>query len=80
MSDKIEPVTEEENGTLAAVIKRALGYRRMSQNMAVRSWSTDAYFTHASGRCTCSQCGMEYADHPEKDGLFLVCDGRLYKL
>jgi hypothetical protein len=41
----------------------------------------DTPFVHASGKCECIECGMEYFDHPQMaNGLVILCSGRIVKL
>lgn len=57
------------------------GYKRMARNMAAMiDWPFEDMMERASALCICEKCGMNYADHPEENGLVLTCDGRLWKL
>jgi len=56
-------------------------YKRQARNMAkMIDWPFEEKMERASGLCICALCGLNYQDHPEENGLFLSCDGRLLKL
>ena len=61
--------------------ERVRRFRRMTERMAAMiDWPPEDAFERASGLCICDECGLEYFDHPEEDGLVLTCNGRLLKL
>ncbi len=70
--------TMPENMTDAEKMRR---FRLQSRNMAkLIDWPNEESMDRGSGLCICEQCGMNYMDHPAKNGLHLTCDGRLWKL
>lgn len=65
-----------------AALERTRRFKRMAKLMAqqIVPWPSEDSFTRAGGDVPCNQCGLPYFDHPEKDGLILDCNGRLWKL
>jgi hypothetical protein len=60
---------------------RVRAFRKQARNMAkMIDWPFEDKMVRASGLVICEKCGLEYFDHPEENGLFLTCDGRLLKL
>lgn len=57
-------------------------YRMQAKMMAilVNDDKKEETFERACGLCVCEHCGLEYYDHPNRDGLRLTCDGRWWKL
>lgn len=61
--------------------RQARQFKIMARKMAALiQWPPEETFIPAGGDCVCVDCGLPFFDHPEKDGLNLICDGHLVKL
>jgi hypothetical protein len=83
MSIKFSTTNAQYTAEAADIVyrERIRRFKRMAKMMAnMIVWPDELSFERAGGDVPCSQCGLPYFDHPEKDGLHLGCNGRLWKL
>lgn len=70
-----------EHDAIDTAFYKARRFKVMAKNMTMMiNWPPRDAMERASGLCLCDKCGLEYFDHPEKNGLVLTCDGRLLHL
>lgn len=79
-AQKMTPPRPEVKGAMDASEKWRR-FRRMAETMAAMvTWPAEETMSRASGDVVCETCGLKYYDHPERNGLVLTCDGRLWHL